>query len=74
MPDEMEAEAAKCNSLKALRAVAARSAEFRDASLDSIVPVKKLLTDIALRLELKENNFNVFTAVSILETISGLCC
>ena len=51
MPDEMEMEAAKCNSLKALRAVAERKENFREASLDSISSVKVLLTDIARRLD-----------------------
>ena len=64
MPDEMEVEAAKCNSLKALRIVAERNPEFHDASLDCIAPVKKVLTDIALRLELKEDKFSVFNAAS----------
>ena len=62
MPEEMEAEAARCNSLKTLRALAERNGEFRGASMDSIAPVKLLLTDIAQRLELKEKKFIVFTA------------
>ena len=54
MAPEMEAEAEKCNSMKALRAVAERDRAFRDAALDSIAPVKLVLIDIARRLELKE--------------------
>ena len=50
MPDDMETEVSKCNSLKALRAVAERKEEFREASISSI---KIVLTDIARRLELK---------------------
>ncbi len=46
---EMEAEAEKCNSMKALRAVAERNPAFRDAALDSIAPVKIVLSDIAKR-------------------------
>ena len=56
MPEEMEAEAARCNSLKTLCALAERKGEFRGASMDSIAPVKLLLTDIAQRLELKERS------------------
>ena len=64
MPREMEEEAERCNSLKALRAVASRNSEFQGACLDSVAPVKKLLTDIALRLELKEKKFQVFVAAT----------
>ena len=64
MPEEMEAEATKCNSLKALRAVAERNVGFKEAAMDSIAPVKILLTDIVRRLELKERKFNVFTAAT----------
>ena len=56
MPEEMEAEATKCNSMKALRSVAERIVGFKEAILDSISPVKVILTDIAKRLELKERN------------------
>ena len=57
-------EAEKCNSMKALRAVAERNPPFRDAALDSIAPVKIVLTYIAKRLELKGKKFSVFTAAS----------
>ncbi len=50
MPQEMEREADKCNSLKALRAAASRTSDFQGACLDAIAPVKRLLTDIVLRL------------------------
>ena len=53
--------------MKALRAVAERSPAFREAPLDSIAPVKIVLTDIAQRLELKEKKFCVFTAASAQE-------
>ena len=39
MSQEMEAEAEKCNSMKALRAVAERNPAFREVSLDSIATV-----------------------------------
>ena len=47
MPQEMEAEVEKCNSMKALRAVAKRNPSFKEASLDAIAPVKIVLTNIA---------------------------
>ena len=64
MPEEMKAEATKCNSLKALRAVAERNVGFKEAAMDSIAPVKILLIDIVRRLELKEQKLNVFTAAT----------
>ncbi len=64
MPDEMEEEATKCNSMKALRTVALRNKEFSGACLDSISTVKKQLTDIALRLELKQQKFAVFISAT----------
>ena len=51
-------------SLKALRAVALQNSEFQGACLDAIAPVKMLLTDIAVRLQLKEKKFQVFIAAT----------
>ena len=67
IPDDMETEVSKCNSRKALRAVAERKDEFREASLDSISSVKIVLTGIARRLELKGQKFRVFTAANDME-------
>ena len=67
MPDEMEAVATRCNSLKALRAVAQQKLDFVSAVADSIAPVKILLSDIARRLELKGEKFQVFTAATASE-------
>lgn len=39
---------------KTVRAAASKICDFQTACLDAVVPVKKLLTDIAVRLELKE--------------------
>ena len=55
MPEEMEAEAARCNSLKTLSALAERNTEFCDTSMDLITPVKLLL-------ELNEKKFIACTA------------
>lgn len=68
MPKEVEEAAERCNSLKALRAVASRNSKFQGACLDAIAPVKKLLTDIAVRLQLKEKKFQVFIAATPAET------
>ena len=67
IPQEMEAEVEKCNSMKALRAVAERNRSFKEASLDAIAPVKIVLTNIANRLELKGMKFHRFTAASAQE-------
>ena len=64
MPEEMEVEATKCNSMQALRSVAGRKVGFKEAMLDSISSVKAVLTDIAKRLELKEKKFSVFSAAT----------
>ena len=67
MPEEMEKAAFKCHSLKMLRQAAEKNSEFQKAALDSIAPVKILLTDIIMRLELKGKNFQVFSAASAAE-------
>ena len=64
MPVEMEVEAARCNSLKALRKVAEKKPECRSACLDSVAPVKVILSDMVRHLELKEKKFEVFTAAT----------
>ena len=64
MPEEFEAESAKCNSLKALRAIAERNPDFHGAAIDTMVPVKLVLTDLSRRLELKEKKFAVFSAAA----------
>lgn len=50
-----------------LRQAAEKNSEFQKAALDSIAPVKILLTDIIMRLELKGKNFQVFSAASAAE-------
>ena len=49
LPEEMDAEAARCNKIKTLHALVERNGEFHGALMDSIVPMKMLLTDIAQR-------------------------
>ena len=67
MPDELETTASRCNSLKALRAVAQQKPDFVRSVADSLAPVKILLSDIARQLELKEKKFKVFTAATASE-------
>ena len=53
---EFEAQAAKCNSLTALREAAERMPNFRSSALDSVAHVKSLLVMLLERLELKGKN------------------
>ena len=55
-----EAEAAKCNSLVALREAAKRVPNFRSSTLDSVAHVKSLLVMLLERLELKGKKFSSF--------------
>ena len=57
---DFEAEAAKCNSLAALRGATQRMPNFRAEALDSIAHVKSLLVMLLQRLELKEKKFSPF--------------
>lgn len=71
MPDEMEAVTSRCNSLKALRAIAQQKLDFVSAVANSIAPVKILLSDITRKLELKGEKFQVFTAATASELESS---
>ena len=51
-----------CNSMKVIRAFAKQHPELREALLDSVAPVKALLSGLFLRLKLKDDPFSVFTA------------
>lgn len=64
MAEEMEAEASRCNTMKPLRAMAERTTQFLEVSMDAIFLVKVLLSDMVERLELKENKFIAFAAAS----------
>ena len=59
---DFEAEVAKCKSLVALRDAAEHVPNFRSSALDSIAPVKSLLTMLLERLELKNKKFSSFAS------------
>ena len=64
MDDDFETEA-KCNNLKALRAVASGKPDFSSTVVhDSVSHTKVLLTQIIQLLKLKGENFVVSTAAS----------
>ena len=62
MTDEQEAAIASSNNLSQLRSVAEKKPEIKSAILDSIAPVKILLTTVCQRLALHEKKFAMFTA------------
>ena len=61
---DFEKAADKCKNMSDLRAAASKSPEFKDSALDSIAPVKVLLTQLFERLQLKEESFKPITAAS----------
>ena len=67
MSDKFETLIKSCNSMKAIREAAEQHPGLREALLDSIEPVKALLSGLFLRLKLKEDPFSVFTAASTAE-------
>lgn len=67
MSAEFEALIKSCNSMKAIRAAAEQHSGLREALLDSVSPVKALLSGLFLRLKLKDDPFSVFSAASTAE-------
>ncbi len=61
---EFEQEVKKCNSLASLRSAAAKHSNVKEESLDSMAPVKVLLSDVFRRLRLKDREFHVNVAAS----------
>ena len=57
MDADYEKEVGKCNNLSDIRAAGEKNTEFRATTLDSISPVKVLLTKLFDRLQLKEESF-----------------
>ena len=64
MPDEQERLVTHCNNLSQLRSSAKKSLDLIPAVLDSIEPVKILLSTIFQRLELRGKKFSMFSAAS----------
>ena len=62
--DEFEKEAAKCNSLSALRDAAKKDPTFQEAAMDSLSHVKSLLVQLLGRLQLKGKTFVPFFPAS----------
>lgn len=64
MSDTEEALASSCNRLSQLRSLAQKNSGIVAAVLDSIEPVKVLLSTIFRRLELHGQKFAMFTPAS----------
>ena len=64
MSDANEATIAHCNNLSQLRGVAKKSPDIVSAVLDSIEPVKILLSTVFQRLEIHGKKFSMFSAAS----------
>ena len=64
MSDDHEAAIASCNSMSQIRQVSEKKPEIVLAVLDSIAPVKILLSDILKHVELHGKKFQVFSAAS----------
>lgn len=64
MDADYEKEVGKCNNLSDIRAAAEKNTEFRATTLDSIAPVKVLLTKLFDRLQLKGESFTASTSAT----------
>lgn len=62
MDDDMETAVASCSSVAEIRRMAGQKEGLRGALLDSVAPVKALLSTITQRLQLKEKKFTVDTS------------
>ena len=59
-----EAAIATCNSISKLRSLSLRNDEIVQTVLDSIEPVKDILSSIFRRLELHDRNFLMYPSAS----------
>ena len=64
MDDVYESAIANCNSMTQLRKVAEKNHSVKDGTLDSVSPVKVLMSCVFQRLELKGQKFQCFTAAT----------
>jgi len=64
MDDSYEQQVAKCSNMAQLRRLAAEKSEVIPSTLDSVAPIKIVLSDIVQRLKLDEVKFKVFSSAS----------
>ena len=65
MDDGYESAVANCNSIAQLRKVAEKNPTVKDGTLDSISPVKILMSSVFQRLELQGKNIQSFPAATV---------
>ena len=63
--ERLESTISKCNNMKQLRTAAQKKPELIDSVLDSMSPVKIVITDVIRRLSLKGKHFEVYSAASM---------
>lgn len=64
MSNEYEAKIKSCKCVKDIRTLAQSDPNFKECFLDSLEPVKALLSSVFQRLQLKDDPFKVFMAAS----------
>ena len=62
--DEYESVIVKCNNMSQLRAAAEKKSGLAEEVLDCMSPVKLLLSDVIMRLKLKQKPFELYPAAS----------
>ena len=67
MSDKYEANIKSCKCVKDIRTLAQSDPNFKECFLDSLEPVKALLSSVFQRLQLKDDPFQVFMAASDVE-------
>lgn len=65
MAEELEAEVSKCNNMTEIRKIASTVEGLREAVIDSLSPVKCLLSSIFIRLKLHDKFVSTFTSASL---------
>ena len=72
MDEGYESAVANCNSMAQLRKVAEKNPVVKDGSLDSVSPVKILISSVFQRLELNGKKIESFPAATVAEFWSNL--
>ena len=67
MDPRYEARMKSCNTVKDIQSLTASNPQFKEAFLDSISPVKALMSSVFQRLKLKDDPFQVFLAATDVE-------
>ena len=71
MPEELEKKLSGSNNVKQIREKCEGCPDLKDAVIDSMQPVRALLESLFIRLQLKQQPFEVFHAASLAEMKSS---